>query len=80
MAAYRSQSDAEFGFRQLKDPHVDSFSPMHHWTDSKIRVQRFYCVLALAVAHRCAAMPATSARTCRCANCSTNSPASKRPK
>jgi hypothetical protein len=51
VAAYRSQSDAEFGFRQLKDPHVVSFSPMHHWTDSKIRVHVFTCVLALAVAH-----------------------------
>jgi hypothetical protein len=51
VAAYRSQSDAEFGFRQLKNPHVVSFSPMHHWTDSKIRVHVFYCVLALAVAH-----------------------------
>ena len=51
VAAYRSQSDAEFGFRQLKDPHVVSFSPMHHWTDNNIRVHVFYCVLALAVAH-----------------------------
>jgi transposase len=51
VAAYRSQSDAEFGFRQLKDPHVVAFSPMHHWTDQKIRVHVFTCVLALAVAH-----------------------------
>lgn len=51
VAAYRSQSEAEFGFRQLKDPHVVSFSPMHHWTDQKIRVHIFTCVLALAVAH-----------------------------
>jgi transposase len=51
VSAYRSQSDAEFGFRQLKDPQVVSFSPMHHWTDSKIRVHVFCCVLALAVAH-----------------------------
>jgi transposase len=51
VAAYRSQSEAEFGFRQLKDPHMVSFSPMHHWTDSKIRVHVFCCVLALAVAH-----------------------------
>jgi transposase len=51
VAGYRSQSDAEFGFRQLKDPHVVSFSPMHHWTDSKIRVHVFTCVLALATAH-----------------------------
>lgn len=51
VAAYRSQSEVEGGFRQLKDPHVVSFSPMHHWTDSKIRVHVFYCVLALAIAH-----------------------------
>jgi transposase len=31
----------------MKDPHVVSFGPMHHWTDSKIRVHVFYCVLAL---------------------------------
>jgi len=51
VAAYRSQSEAEFGFRQLKDPHVVSFSPMHHWTDQKIRVHLFTCVLALTTAH-----------------------------
>jgi transposase len=51
VAAYRSQSEVEAGFRQLKDPHVVSFSPMHPWTDSKIRVHVFYCVLALAIAH-----------------------------
>lgn len=51
VAAYRSQAEAESGFRQLKDPHVVSFSPMHHWTDQKIRVHVFYCVLALTVAH-----------------------------
>ena len=50
VAAYRSQSEVEGGFRQLKDPHVVSFSPMHHWTDSKIRVHVFYCVLALIIA------------------------------
>jgi transposase len=51
IAASRSQSEVESGFRQLKDPHVVSFRPMHHWTDSKIRVHVFYCVLALAIAH-----------------------------
>jgi len=35
----------------MKDPHVVSFSPMHHWTDQKIRVHAFYTVLALTVAH-----------------------------
>jgi transposase len=51
VAGYRSQNDVESGFRQLKDPHIVGFSPMFHWTDSKIRVHIFYCVLALAVAH-----------------------------
>ena len=51
VAAYRSQSEVEAGFRQMKDPHVVSFGPMHHWTDSKIRVHVFYCVLALSIAH-----------------------------
>jgi len=51
VAGYRSQSEAEFSFRQLKDPHLVSFSPMHHWTDHNIRVHTFTCVLALQIAH-----------------------------
>src|SRR5712691_1411924 len=51
VAGYRSQSEAEFSFRQLKDPHVVSFSPMHHWTEHNIRVHVFTCVLALQIAH-----------------------------
>jgi transposase len=51
IAGYRSQSEAEFSFRQLKDPHVVSFSPMHHWTEHNIRVHVFTCVLALQLAH-----------------------------
>jgi transposase len=51
VAGYRSQSEAEFGFRQLKDPHLVSFSPMHHWTEHNIRVHVFTCVLALQIAH-----------------------------
>ena len=50
IAGYRSQSEAESSFRQLKDPHVVSFSPMHHWTDHSIRVHVFTCVLALQLA------------------------------
>jgi len=50
VAAYRSQSHVEADFRQMKDPHVVSFSPMNHWTDQKIRVHASYCVLALLVA------------------------------
>lgn len=51
IAGYRSQSEAEFSFRQLKDPHAVSFSPMYHWTEHNIRVHMFTCVLALQIAH-----------------------------
>jgi transposase len=51
VAGYRSQSEVEAGFRQMKDPQVVSFGPMRHWTDQKIRVHVFYCVLALSIAH-----------------------------
>ena len=51
VAGYRSQSEAEFSFRQMKDPHVVWFSPMHHWTEHNIRVHVFTCVLALQIAH-----------------------------
>ena len=45
--AYRSQSQVEDAFKQMKHPHFLGWSPMFHWTDSKIRVHAFYCVLAL---------------------------------
>jgi len=51
VAGYRSQSEAEFAFRQMKDTRVVSFSPMHHWTEHNIRVHVFTCVLALQIAH-----------------------------
>jgi transposase len=51
IAGYRSQSEAEFSFRQMKDTRVVSFSPMHHWTEHNIRVHAFTCVLALQIAH-----------------------------
>ena len=51
VAGYRSQSEAGFSFRQMKDTRVVSFSPMHHWTEHNIRVHVFTCVLALQIAH-----------------------------
>lgn len=51
IAGYRSQSEAEAAFRQMKDPHVVSFSPMFHWTEHNIRIHTFTCVLALQIAH-----------------------------
>ena len=43
----RAQHHVENAFRQMKDPHWISFSPSFHWTDQKLRVHVFYCVLAL---------------------------------
>lgn len=44
---YRSQHHIEDAFRQMKHPHYLGWQPMFHWTDSKIRVHAFTCVLAL---------------------------------
>jgi transposase len=45
--AYRAQHHVEADFRRLKDPHYLTFRPAFHWTDQKLRVHAFYCVLAL---------------------------------
>jgi transposase len=45
--AYRGQSHAEAVFRQLKDVDHLAVRPQYHWTDPKIRVHTFICLLAL---------------------------------
>jgi transposase len=47
IAAYRGQFEIEHAFSQMKDPQCVAWRPMFRWTDSKIRVHAFYCVLAL---------------------------------
>lgn len=47
--AYRSQAAIERAFRQLKASDLVALMPMWHWTDQKIRVHAFTCVLALLV-------------------------------
>ena len=49
ITAYRSQWEVEAGFRQLKDHDYIAVAPMFHWTDQKIAVHLFSCVLALSV-------------------------------
>ena len=44
--AYRGQSEAERAFRDLKDPHHLAVRPLFHWTDQKLQVHTFCCVLA----------------------------------
>jgi len=49
MQAYNEKYLAEENFRFLKDRHYLRFEPVYHWTDQKIRVHAFMCVLALLV-------------------------------
>jgi transposase len=44
---YRGQHEVESAFRCLKSPYHMSLRPQRHWTDQKIRVHVFSCVLAL---------------------------------
>lgn len=50
VAAYRAQSEVEASFRQMKDTTLCAWSPMWHFTDQKVRVHAFYCVVALMLA------------------------------
>jgi len=47
VSAYRSQYKIEHAFRDMKNPHFLGWNPRLHWTDQKIRVHAFYCVMAL---------------------------------
>jgi transposase len=50
VGTYRAQYHVEEAFKRMKDTTYLTFRPIHHWTDSKIRVHAFYCVLALMLA------------------------------
>jgi transposase len=45
--AYRSQHHVETAFRAMKDPQHIALRPQYHWTDQKVEVHVFYCVIAL---------------------------------
>jgi transposase len=44
--AYRGQSRAERAFREMKDPETCTLRPQYHWTDQKLQVHAFCCVVA----------------------------------
>jgi transposase len=44
--AHRSQSKVESSFRDLKDPAMIATHPQFHWTDQKLRVHAFICVMS----------------------------------
>lgn len=43
--AYHGQSKVEYAFRNLKNPYHGSMRPQFHWTDQKIKIHIFTCVL-----------------------------------
>lgn len=45
--AYRAQAHIEDAFKIMKDPHWVCVWPFFHWTDQKLQVHTFCCVLAL---------------------------------
>ena len=47
LLAYRGQSEVEEAFPQLKDDEHMAVRPQYHWTDQKICVHTFCCLLAL---------------------------------
>lgn len=50
LLAYRGQSHVEAVFRQCKDDEHFAVRPQYHWTDHKIHVHAFICLLALLLA------------------------------
>jgi transposase len=49
VASYSGQQQIERVFRGLKDGQWLSWGPMYHWTDSKIRVHAFCCLLGVSL-------------------------------
>jgi transposase len=47
LMAYRGQNHVESVFRQCKDDEHLAVRPQYHWTDQKIHVHAFICLLAL---------------------------------
>ncbi len=49
IAGYSGQQHIEQVFRGLKDGDWLGWGPMYHWTDQKIRVHAFYCMLGISL-------------------------------
>jgi transposase len=49
VAGYSGQQHIERVFRGLKDGDWLGWGPMYHWTDQKIRVHAFYCMLGVSL-------------------------------
>jgi hypothetical protein len=49
VTGYSGQQQIERVFRGLKEGDWLGWGPMYHWTDSKIRVHAFYCMLGISL-------------------------------
>lgn len=49
VAGYSGQQQIEQVFRGLKEGDWLGWGPMYHWTDSKIRIHAFYCMLGVSL-------------------------------
>ncbi len=49
VTAYSGQQHIEQVFRGLKDGEWLGWGPTHHWTDQKMRVHAFYCMLGISL-------------------------------
>ena len=45
LLAYRGQAKVEYAFRNLKNPFHLAVRPQYHWTDQKIEVHFFICII-----------------------------------
>jgi len=45
--AYRGLAKVEEAFKNMKNIAFLRWQPAYHWTDQKLKVHGFYCVLAL---------------------------------
>ena len=50
IAAYHSQASVEASFKDLKNPFNLALRPQYHWTDQKMKVHNFICVLGYQLA------------------------------
>jgi len=51
VAGYSGQQQIERVFRGLKQGDWLGWDPMYHWTDRKIRIHAFYCLLSISLLH-----------------------------
>lgn len=45
ISAYWGQCDVEYAFKNMKNPYHLSIRPQYHWTDQKIQVHSFVCLI-----------------------------------